>query len=700
MYRRKESNKINEENISPGRRSSGEGNKDKVDGPDSSSLNIPHNLSFQKAKPRAAKQDSSDSEEEFVSKLRPGNFSGLATDSLYLHSNLKKERDGKMTRESEQNSSRNNSSERKRYVEKSPVDDDVLPDSPEDRQIRHIARNRSNSSRSSSFTSLRPVPSGGFIPKDISRTSSGIVPIGGAGSRKPSDESLSALGRHNIDRSDLYDRPITNATGNGRTNENNWAKAKSSGATDRNDANTEHEVRGVIGKRATSSHANSSGWSSARPPSTNPPRAVHGENDSAEKQSDAGPMKQISVKYIDSEEDEEDDKGYVYDPQKKDKTAARTTTTAASATSTSDYQELDAQVETDRSAVKVWSRFDDEKMNELKLGAEKVGDDLTGDDEVPVVELDDDSALRPKGAGKKKHGSKNSKEKTGSAPQTAWTSATTAADNLNQQQQMMTNAMSFSISKVSFVLYAHSRGAKSVHVQCTIIRDRSSLQGKIYPLYDLVLEEPRKVLIRAQKMSMNRTSNYHLFDMTRGHVGKLSKKSGNYLGKLRAKNTKRTGYALMNHNMDKEEVMAVLFEDVSVLDQWRDGYQPRKMKILLPILDANGVPVPSSVGTHQRGLESMFDVLQNVEETKMEMPSNFGLYQTKEPVFEGGNYRLNFHGRVNLPSVKNFQIVPVNDIDDVICQFGKVEKDEFHLDFKAPLNAFQAFALALCQFNL
>ena len=61
--------------------------------------------------------------------------------------------------------------------------------------------------------------------------------------------------------------------------------------------------------------------------------------------------------------------------------------------------------------------------------------------------------------------------------------------------------------------------------------------------------------------------------------------------------------------------------------------------------------------------------------------------------------RLNFRGRVTVPSVKNFQLVG-EDASEVLCQFGKVGDDRFHLDYKEPLNAVQAFALALCQFNL
>ena len=60
---------------------------------------------------------------------------------------------------------------------------------------------------------------------------------------------------------------------------------------------------------------------------------------------------------------------------------------------------------------------------------------------------------------------------------------------------------------------------------------------------------------------------------------------------------------------------------------------------------------------------------------------------------------LNFNGRVTVPSVKNFQLVEQDDRDTVLMQFGKVGEDRFHMDFRAPLTAVQAFAIVLSQFN-
>lgn len=67
---------------------------------------------------------------------------------------------------------------------------------------------------------------------------------------------------------------------------------------------------------------------------------------------------------------------------------------------------------------------------------------------------------------------------------------------------------------------------------------------------------------------------------------------------------------------------------------------------------------------------------------------------------------LNFHGRVTVASVKNFQLVasPENgeagpEHEKVILQFGKVGKDVFTMDYRYPLSAFQAFAVCLSSFD-
>lgn len=60
---------------------------------------------------------------------------------------------------------------------------------------------------------------------------------------------------------------------------------------------------------------------------------------------------------------------------------------------------------------------------------------------------------------------------------------------------------------------------------------------------------------------------------------------------------------------------------------------------------------------------------------------------------------LNFHGRVTVPSVKNFQLVADPDHENIILQFGKVDKDLYTMDYQYPISAFRAFAVCLTSFD-
>jgi len=56
---------------------------------------------------------------------------------------------------------------------------------------------------------------------------------------------------------------------------------------------------------------------------------------------------------------------------------------------------------------------------------------------------------------------------------------------------------------------------------------------------------------------------------------------------------------------------------------------------------------------------------------------------------------LDFFGRCNLASAKNFQLEPVEKPDKVKLLFGKVGDNQFVLDFHRPLSMVQAFAAAV-----
>ncbi|KAG8077525.1 hypothetical protein GUJ93_ZPchr0007g4888 [Zizania palustris] len=101
---------------------------------------------------------------------------------------------------------------------------------------------------------------------------------------------------------------------------------------------------------------------------------------------------------------------------------------------------------------------------------------------------------------------------------------------------------------------------------------------------------------------------------------------------------------------------------------------------------------------------------ENCLETKFRKPSGTTVLRNKAPRWHEHLqcWCLNFHGRVTVASVKNFQLVAAADPNDpasskdddtVLLQFGKVNDDIFTMDYRQPLSAFQAFAISLSSFG-
>jgi hypothetical protein len=76
--------------------------------------------------------------------------------------------------------------------------------------------------------------------------------------------------------------------------------------------------------------------------------------------------------------------------------------------------------------------------------------------------------------------------------------------------------------KIPFIFQAKEIGEATSHVQCVVVRDRSAFGGKLRPTYSMYLQSRNLLLLVAQKQRRNRMSNYHIFDMTRGRIGKPS----------------------------------------------------------------------------------------------------------------------------------------------------------------------------------
>lgn len=104
------------------------------------------------------------------------------------------------------------------------------------------------------------------------------------------------------------------------------------------------------------------------------------------------------------------------------------------------------------------------------------------------------------------------------------------------------------------------------------------------------------------------------------------------------------------------------------------------------------------------------DVKKNLDEEEKLLSSGCTVLRNKAPRWHEHLqcWCLNFHGRVTVASVKNFQLVATvdpnqpggkGDEETVLLQFGKVADDTFTMDYRKPLSAFQAFAICLTSFG-
>lgn len=247
------------------------------------------------------------------------------------------------------------------------------------------------------------------------------------------------------------------------------------------------------------------------------------------------------------------------------------------------------------------------------------------------------------------------------------------------------------------VLTSYNSGHYTERAQCYVTRDRSNL---IYPTYELRCGVTDEVLIIAKKMSIRITSSFHFFDMTELQSGKnLSRKSGNFIGKLKCTNLNGTEYILRNNFSDVVAGFTYSHQDVSSQSEEpnhtvKSELSPRKLFVVMPFVDCDGLTISESIGDTSK-VEGLKDILRC---PMLSRANDVHAFVTKSPVLLNGNFRLNFNGRVSVPSIKNFQLITEDELDNVILQFGKTDDDSFNLDFKAPFNAFQAFALALTQF--
>ncbi|GAB5571441.1 tubby-related protein 1 isoform X7 [Prionailurus iriomotensis] len=233
-------------------------------------------------------------------------------------------------------------------------------------------------------------------------------------------------------------------------------------------------------------------------------------------------------------------------------------------------------------------------------------------------------------------------------------------------------------------------------VRCKLTRDKKGMDRGLYPSYFLHLDTEKKVfLLAGRKRKRSKTANY----LISSDPTNLSRGGENFIGKLRS-NLLGNRFTVFDNGQNphrgggstdvgrlRQELAAVIYE-TNVL-----GFRgPRRMTVIIPGMNTENERVPIRPRNTSDGLLVRWQ--NKTLESLIEL-------HNKPPVWneDSGSYTLNFQGRVTQASVKNFQIVHADDPDYIVLQFGRVAEDAFTLDYRYPLCALQAFAIALSSFD-
>ncbi|CAD8043287.1 unnamed protein product [Paramecium primaurelia] len=208
--------------------------------------------------------------------------------------------------------------------------------------------------------------------------------------------------------------------------------------------------------------------------------------------------------------------------------------------------------------------------------------------------------------------------------------------------------------------------------QCVIIRESFGFNS-FKPKYKLYWQEKKQFLISARKQL-----NKHKYKLSQD-PDFSSKFDAALIGKVEQSKQSKADYFLFDNGIKKNNQknsiinpkpriqLGGVFFEINQSSQ----KQPRKMMVLLK----------------QNGNENQIITFEN-----------------RQPVlkkqFDQTIYTLDFFGRVKQASVKNTQLIMKNDTKDLIYfQLGKVNDQQFNLDFMSPFSPLLAFQVALTIFD-
>ncbi|XP_057959451.1 tubby-like F-box protein 3 [Malania oleifera] len=293
--------------------------------------------------------------------------------------------------------------------------------------------------------------------------------------------------------------------------------------------------------------------------------------------------------------------------------------------------------------------------------------------------------------------------------------------------------------KLTFPISVKQPGARESLLKCFIKRNRSNQTYHLYLSLTQALAEDGKFLLAARKCRRPTYTDYiislHADDISRGTSTYIGKLRSNFLGTkftiydgqpphagakfTKSRSTRLVGLKKISPRIPAGNYpVAHISYELNVLG----SRGPRRMQCIMDGIPASAIENGGEAPTQTEFLPTNIDFFPSLpffrsKSTRLENFLSVPSADQKDGALVLKNkaprwheqlqcWCLNFHGRVTVASVKNFQLVasPENRMagqehETVILQFGKVGKDVFTMDYQYPISAFQAFAICLSSFD-
>ncbi|KAL7210370.1 hypothetical protein ACSBR1_031846 [Camellia fascicularis] len=292
--------------------------------------------------------------------------------------------------------------------------------------------------------------------------------------------------------------------------------------------------------------------------------------------------------------------------------------------------------------------------------------------------------------------------------------------------------------KLTFPISVKQPGPRESLLQCFIRRDQSTHTYHLYLNLTQALADDGKFLLAGRKFRRPTCTEYnislHPDDMSKGSSTYIGKLRSNFLATkftiydglpphagakmMRSRSTRLVGSKQVSPRIPAGNYpVAHISYELNVLG----SRGPRRMHCVMDAIPASAIEPGGVAPTQTEFALSNIDSFPSLPffRSKSSRKENFLCESTDqrngELVLKNKAPRwheqlqcwcLNFHGRVTVASVKNFQLVASAENghagpqhEKVILQFGKVGKDVFTMDYRYPLSAFQAFGICLSSFD-